>query len=108
MTYKKVVELGVKLFLPVWEKSDHIYGYLSGQVDPRDCFDAERMLNQALDIAPLAPNVMVKVPGTREGYQVIEELTAGDRHQQHSGFYGPPICCLHGSRSKRARQGQAR
>ena len=34
------------------------------------------MLNQALDIAPLAPNVMVKVPGTREGYQVIEELTA--------------------------------
>ena len=76
LTYKKVIELGVKLFLPSWEKSNHTYGYLSGQVDPRDCFDAERMLKQALDIAPLAPNVMVKVPGTREGYQVIEELTA--------------------------------
>jgi transaldolase len=76
LTYKKVVEVGAKLFLPSWEKSNHTYGYLSGQVDPRDCFDAERMLKQALDIAPIAPNVMVKVPGTREGYQVIEELTA--------------------------------
>jgi transaldolase len=76
LTYKKVIELGAKLFLPLWEKSNHTYGYLSGQVDPRDGFDAERMLKQALDIAPIAPNVMVKVPGTREGYQVIEELTA--------------------------------
>jgi len=76
LTYKKVVELGAKLFLPLWEKSNRTHGYLSGQVDPRDCFDAERMLKQALDIAPIAPNVMVKVPGTREGYQVIEELTA--------------------------------
>ena len=76
LTYTKVVELGAKLFLPSWEKSNHVYGYLSGQVDPRDCFDAERMLKQALDIAPIALNVMVKVPGTREGYQVIEELTA--------------------------------
>jgi transaldolase len=76
LAYKKVVELGAKLFLPAWEKSNHTYGYLSGQVDPRDSFDAERMLKQALDIAPIAPNVMVKIPGTREGYQVIEELTA--------------------------------
>ena len=76
LAYKKVVELGAKLFLPAWEKSNRTHGYLSGQVDPRDCFDAERMLKQALDIAPIAPNVMVKVPGTREGYQVIEELTA--------------------------------
>ena len=54
---KKVVELGAKLFLPAWEKSNRTHGYLSGQVDPRDCFDAERMLKQALDIAPIAPNV---------------------------------------------------
>jgi len=76
MTYKRVVELGAKLFLPSWEKSNRMFGYLSGQVDPRDCFDADRMLTQALEIAAIAPNVMVKVPGTREGYQVIEALTA--------------------------------
>ena len=76
MTYKRVVELGAKLFLPSWEKSKQQYGYLSGQVDPRDSFDADRMLKQALEIAAIAPNVMVKVPGTCEGYQVIEALTA--------------------------------
>jgi transaldolase len=76
MTYKEVVKLGSQFFLPVWEKSKHAHGYLSGQVDPRDCYDADRMLAQGLDIAQIAPNVMVKVPGTREGYTVIEELTA--------------------------------
>lgn len=76
MMYKKVVERGAELFTPVWEKSRHAHGYISGQVDPRDCYHADRMLAQALDLARLKPNVMVKVPGTREGYEVIEKLTA--------------------------------
>ena len=62
--------------MPVWEKSKHVYGYLSGQVDPRDCYYSDRMLQQALDIAQISPNIMVKVPGTCEGYEVIEQLTA--------------------------------
>lgn len=76
MTYKRIVATGAKFFQPSWERSDRRHGYLSGQVDPRDCFNAERMLAQALEIAAIAPNVMVKVPGTKEGYEVIEEVTA--------------------------------
>jgi transaldolase len=76
MTYKKIIERGAQLLLPVWKKSKQRYGYLSGQVDPRDCYDADRMLKQALDIAQISPNIMVKAPGTREGYEVIEKLTA--------------------------------
>jgi transaldolase len=76
MTYKRIVERGAQFFMPVWEKSKHKYGYLSGQVDPRDCYNADRMLKQALDIAQISPNIMVKAPGTREGYEVIEKLTA--------------------------------
>jgi transaldolase len=76
MTYKQVVAKGAKFFQPTWEQSGRRHGYLSGQVDPRDCFNAERMLAQGLEIAAIAPNVMVKVPGTKEGYEVIEELTA--------------------------------
>lgn len=76
MTYKEIIRLGAKYFLPVWENSHHMHGYLSGQVDPRDCYDSDQMLKQGLEIAQIAPNVMVKIPGTREGYQVIEELTA--------------------------------
>jgi transaldolase len=76
MTYKQIVARGAKCFQPIWERSGRRHGYLSGQVDPRDCFNGERMLAQALEIAAIAPNVMVKVPGTKEGYEVIEEVTA--------------------------------
>jgi transaldolase len=76
MTYKQIVKRGAEYFLPVWETSEHAYGYLSGQVDPRDVYDAERMFAQALDLAQLSPNVMIKCPGSREGYEVIEKLTA--------------------------------
>ncbi len=75
-TYKEFVRLGAEYMRPIWESSDHRYGYLSGQVDPRSVFDSDAMLAQALEIADLGPNVMVKVPGSREGYEVIEELTA--------------------------------
>ena len=49
---------------------------MSAQVDPRKSFDKDAMLEQALDLRANNPNVMIKVPGTAEGYWVIEELTA--------------------------------
>ncbi|MBW2055999.1 MAG: transaldolase [Deltaproteobacteria bacterium] len=76
MTYKQIVKRGAEYFMPVWEKSGHSYGYLSGQVDPRDVYDTERMFAQALELAELSPNVMIKCPGSRQGYELIERLTA--------------------------------
>lgn len=76
LTYKEVVKRGAEFFLPLWEKSNHKYGYLSGQVDPRYVFDAETMFAQAMDLAQLSPNVMIKCPGSREGYELIRRLTA--------------------------------
>lgn len=73
--YKRVIRLGAEAFLPVFRASGYLYGHLSGQVDPRAAFDADKMLAQALELAALAPNVMIKVPGTREGLAVIGELT---------------------------------
>jgi len=74
--YKRVVQRGSDMYLPVFEKSGFKEGYLSGQVDPRSVFDKDAMLRQALELSALNPNVMIKVPGSREGYEVIEELTA--------------------------------
>ena len=74
--YKIVVKRGSDMYLPLFEKTDYKEGYLSGQVDPRSAFDKDAMLKQALEIAKLNPNVMIKVPGSKEGYEVIEELTA--------------------------------
>jgi len=73
--YKEIVRLGAGAVLPLHEKSGFRYGHLSGQVDPRSLFDTEAMLLQACEVAALAPNVMVKVPGTREGLPVLRELT---------------------------------
>jgi transaldolase len=76
LLYKELVKRGAAMYLPLFEATAFREGYLSGQVDPRSCFDGAAMLEQALELHALNPNVMVKVPGTTEGYEVIEELTA--------------------------------
>jgi transaldolase len=75
-TYKEIVKRGADMLRPKWEASNHNYGYISGQVDPRYVYDYDAMLKQALEIAQLAPNIVIKSPGSKEGYRLIEELTA--------------------------------
>ncbi|APE27170.1 transaldolase family protein [Aurantiacibacter gangjinensis] len=75
-TYLQVVRKSAEMVLPVFRKSGAKYGYVSGQVDPRYVRDGERMLREGLQIAAQGENVMVKIPGSKEGYEVIEELTA--------------------------------
>lgn len=76
MTYKEIVKRGAELYLPLFEKSHYKNGYISAQVDPRDLNNQEKMLEQAYDLAKISPNVMIKVPGTKEGYEVIKILTS--------------------------------
>lgn len=75
-TYLEVARKSAEMILPVYEKSGGRYGHVSGQVDPRFVTDRDRMLAQGLELSRLAPNLMVKIPGSAEGYEVIEELTA--------------------------------
>ena len=74
--YKTVVKRGSEMYLPLFEASNYKEGFLSGQVDPRSLFDKEAMLRQAEEIAAINPNVMIKIPGSKQGYEVIEYLTA--------------------------------
>jgi transaldolase len=74
--YKTVVKRGSDMYLPLFEASGYKEGFLSGQVDPRSVFDVEAMTRQAEELATINPNVMIKVPGSKEGYEVIEHLTA--------------------------------
>jgi transaldolase len=76
LLYKEIVKRGSDMLLPLFEKSGYREGYLSGQVDPRKSFDKEAMLAQAKEIAAINPNVMVKIPGTKEGYEVLEIITS--------------------------------
>jgi len=76
MTYKEIIQRGAKMYLGVFQRSQFRYGYLSGQVDPRNLRDKEKMISQALELSSLSPNVMIKVPGSKEGYEVIKFLTS--------------------------------
>jgi transaldolase len=76
LLYKRVIKAGSDMFLPLFEASGYKQGFLSGQVDPRSVFDYDAMLKQALDIHEINPNVMIKCPGSKQGYQLIEELTS--------------------------------
>lgn len=74
--YLDLVKKGAEAIRPVFSASGGRYGYLSAQVDPRFVTDYDRMLAMGLAIAEMGENVMVKIPGSMEGYAVIEELTA--------------------------------
>ena len=74
--YLDLVKKGAEAIRPVFDKSGGKYGFLSGQVDPRFVRDGDKMLAQGLQIAAQGENVMVKLPGSKEGYEVLEELTA--------------------------------
>jgi transaldolase len=76
MTYKEIVKRGAQMYLPLFEKSNYKNGFISAQVDPRYMEDKERMLEQADDLVKISPNVMIKIPGTKEGYEVIKILTS--------------------------------
>ena len=76
LAYLETARLGAEMILPVYLATAGRHGHVSGQVDPRFVSDYDRMLRQGLELADLAPNLMVKIPGSAEGYLVIEELTA--------------------------------
>ena len=76
MTYKEIVKRGAQMYMPVFEKSNYKNGYISAQVDPRYMDDKEKMLQQAFDLVKLSPNVMIKIPGSKQGYEVIKILTS--------------------------------
>ena len=75
-TYKEIVSRGAAMYRPIFEASQYKYGFISGQVDPRVRHDVDKMVAQAVELHSLSPNVMIKVPGTKEGYEVIRRLTA--------------------------------
>lgn len=74
--YKEIVRKGAEMFLPIFEDSGCRQGYISAQVDPRDKDNFDFMLEQAEELAALSRNIMIKVPGTKEGYELMKLLTS--------------------------------
>jgi len=76
LTYKEVIRRGAEMMLPIWEASGGRFGYISGQLDPRLLTDVDKMVTTAQEIRAIAPNLMIKVPASTEGVEVVRTLTS--------------------------------
>ena len=76
LTYKEVIRRGSQMMMPIWEASEGRHGYISGQLDPRLITETDRMVRDAREIRAIAPNVMIKVPASTQGVEVVKALTA--------------------------------
>ena len=76
LLYRAVVAESAAVMMPMWQRSEGRYGWVSAQLDPRAMCDRQRMLDEALALTSLSPNIMAKVPGVPAGYEVIKELVA--------------------------------
>jgi transaldolase len=73
--YQEIALRGAAVLLPTFERTRGVHGRLSIQTDPAFYRDTDRMLEQGLRFAGLAPNLQVKFPTTRAGVVAIEEAT---------------------------------
>jgi transaldolase len=67
------------LFLPIYERTDGVDGWVSLEVSPLLAHDAKRTIEAAKALHERAgrPNLFIKIPGTAEGRVAIEESIAG-------------------------------
>ena len=64
------------LFMELHEKRGGLFGCVRAQVAPSLRFDAGGMLEMGKRFSQIGKNVMVKIPGTKAGMWVLEELAA--------------------------------
>jgi transaldolase len=66
------------IFMPVYEQTDHQDGYVSLEVAPELAFDTEGTITRAKLLWEMVdrPNLLVKIPATKEGLGAIEESIA--------------------------------
>jgi len=67
---------GAEILHPVFERERGRKGRLSIQTNPKFFRDAARITEQALHFGTLAPNMQVKIPGTKAGMTAVEDVTA--------------------------------
>ena len=63
------------LFRPIHDRTDGVDGWVSLEVSPLLAYDTDKSLAAAKDLFARAgqPNLLIKIPGTKEGLPAIEE-----------------------------------
>jgi transaldolase len=69
------LQAAADLFLPIWDRTHGVDGWVSLEVSPRIAYEPERTIKAAADLYAKAcrPNLFIKIPATEEGLPAIEE-----------------------------------
>ena len=72
------IQMAADVLRPVYDHSEGANGFVSLEVSPGSAHDTEETVAEARHLWQVAarPNVMIKVPATREGVPAVEVLTA--------------------------------
>lgn len=72
------IQRAADLFMPVFEKTNGLDGFVSIEVSPLLAYDTENTIKAAKNIHQKVnrPNAFIKIPGTPEGLPAIREATA--------------------------------
>jgi transaldolase len=86
------VQEAADLFRPLYDASEGRHGFVSLEVNPHLAREIEPTLAEARHLwrALKRPNVMIKVPATREGLTCIEQLTAEGINVNVTLLFGLP------------------
>ncbi|MEM7145332.1 MAG: transaldolase family protein [Verrucomicrobiota bacterium] len=79
ITWRLISEMGrqaAEILEPVYKASGGTKGFLSLQVNPELAADADSMFEHAVQLAAVAPNIAIKVPSTKPGFDAAERLVA--------------------------------
>jgi transaldolase len=76
LLYKEVVIRGADMMRPIWDASNGRLGWISGQLDPRLFSEIDIMVAAGEELSQLRPNIMVKVPASTQGIDVLRILAS--------------------------------
>ena len=74
--YDQMISIGAAELHPLWVASRHQRGWFSVQIEGAPGMNEKALVARGLQLARLAPNIMIKVPGSEQGYRAIEQLVA--------------------------------
>ncbi|WP_162770576.1 transaldolase family protein [Pseudomonas abietaniphila] len=74
--YDHVILEGARELRALWDATQQRQGWLSAQIEGGERMHEHPLVARGLQLASLAPNVMIKVPGSEQGYRAIEQLVA--------------------------------
>ena len=71
------VQLAADVLRAVYDRTEHLDGYISLEVGPEAAHDTDTTIAEAREYWKRVdrPNVMIKIPGTTEGLPAIEQMT---------------------------------